>query len=137
MYSLFIWVKPALMFLVMFADRCFSCIVYNWCFSVYLCTASWISYLFSDYGVLTLKITLDLNIWWSVPVSFMYCSCATNVHLIPAPGDESIICLCRERRCVLDVLCVSFCLNIMLVTIRSNSVHSANIRSTLKFLIPY
>ena len=35
---------------------------------------------------LILKINLDLNIWWLLPV----CSCATNVHLIPASGDNEV-----------------------------------------------
>ena len=64
-----------------------------------------------------------------------HCSCATNVHLIPASGDdESIICPCRERGCVQVVLCGSFCLNMVLVTIRSNSVHSANRSSRWNYI---
>ena len=63
----------------------------------------------------------------SPTVCSMHCSCATNVHLIPESGDdeESIVCPCRERGYVQVVLCASFCLNMVLATIRSNSVHSA------------
>ena len=52
---------------------------------------------------------------------------------------KSIICPCRERGCVHVVLCASFCLNMVLVTIRSNSVHSANRSSPLElhFSNPY
>ena len=72
---------------------------------------------------LILKITLDLNIWWSVPqfapriVRVLQMSILYR-HLVMM---KSIICPCRERGCVQVVLCASFCLNMVLVTIISNS----------------
>ena len=52
---------------------------------------------------------------------------------------KSTICPCRERGCVQVVLNHSVCLNMVLITIRSNSVHSANRSSPLElhFLSPY
>ena len=63
---------------------------------------------------LIFKITFDLNIGWSH--SLLH---ALFVCYIPASGDD-------EDGCVQVVLCASFCFNMMLVTIRSNSVHSTN-----------
>ena len=91
--------------------------------------------------LLIMKMTLDLNIWWSVPqfapriVRVLQMSILSR-HLVMM---KSIICPCRERGCVHVVLCASFCLNMVLVTIRSNSVHSANRSSPLElhFPIPY
>ena len=90
---------------------------------------------------LILKMTIDLNIWWPVP---QFAPCIVRVlqmsilswHLVMM---KSIICPCRERGYVQVVLCASFCLNMVLVTIRSNSVHSANRSSPLElhFPIPY
>ena len=90
---------------------------------------------------LILKINFDLNIWWSVPqfapriVGVLQMSILSR-HLVMM---KSIICPCRERGYVQVVLCTSFCLNMVLVTIRSNSLHSANRRSPLElhFPIPY
>ena len=40
---------------------------------------------------LILKMTLDLNIWWSVPQFAPHIvRVATNVHLIPASGDDEV-----------------------------------------------
>ena len=90
---------------------------------------------------LILKMTLDLNIWWSVP------QLAPRIVRVPQMSIlsrhlvmmKSIICPCRERGYVQVVLCASFCLNMVLFTIRSNSVHSANRSSPLElhFPIPY
>ena len=83
-------------------------------------------------------MTLDLNIWRSVRqfapriVRVLQMSILSR-HLVMM---KSIICLCRERGCAQVVLCASFCLNIVLVTIRSNSVHSANRSSPLEFHFP-
>ena len=86
-------------------------------------------------------MTLDLNSWWSVP---QYAPRIVRVpqmsilsrHLVMM---KSIICPCRERGCIQVVLCASFRLNMVLVTIRSNSVHSVNRISPLElhFPIPY
>ena len=89
---------------------------------------------------LILKITLDLNIWWSVTqfapsiVRVLQMSILSR-HLVMM---KSIIYPCRERGCVQVVLCAS-CLNMVLVTMSSNSVHSANRSSPLEshFPIPY
>ena len=86
-------------------------------------------------------MTLDLNIWWSVPQFAPRIVCVLQMsilsrHLVMM---KSIICPCREPGCVQVVLCASFCLNMVLVTIRSNSVHSANRSPPLElhFLIPH
>ena len=103
------------MFPVMFAERCFSDIVHNLLktspaseLSIFLhqtlrvagvsqfaCVQLYgFHKLFSDCDCsLYLKITLDFNIWWSVPQFGLQrnCSCATNVHLIPGNlGDAEV-----------------------------------------------
>ena len=79
-------------------------------------------------------MTLDLNIWWSVPqfaprIVLVLQMSILSRYLVMM---KSIICPCRKRGCVQVVLCASFCLNMVLVTIRSNSVHSANRSSPLE-----
>ena len=57
-------------------------------------------------------ITLDLNIWWSVPqfvprIILLLQMTILSQHLVLM---KFIICPCRERGCVQVVLCASFCL---------------------------
>ena len=86
-------------------------------------------------------LILDLNIWWSVPqfaqriVRVLQMSILSR-HLVMT---KSIICPCQERGCVQMVLSSSFCLNMVLVSIISNAVQSANRNSPLElhFPIPY
>ena len=49
---------------------------------------------------------------------------------------KSIICQCLERGCIQVVLCSSFCLNMMFVTISSNSEHRASRSSALGLHFP-
>ena len=83
-------------------------------------------------------MTLELNIWWSVS---LFAPRIVRVLQMPILSGhlvmmKSIICPCRQRGCVQVVLCASFCLNMVLVTIRSNSVHSANRSSQLELHFP-
>ena len=84
---------------------------------------------------LTLKIALDLNIWLSVPRFAPHIVCVLQMSILSRHllMMKYIICPCCERGCVHVVLCVSFCLSMVLVTIISNSVHSVN-RSSLSEL---
>ena len=85
---------------------------------------------------LILKITLDLNIWWSIPQFSIRIVCVLQMSILSRHPMmmTSIICPCRERGCVHVVLCASFCLN--MVIIRSNLMHSANRSSLLELLFP-
>ena len=92
------------------------------CFSVCMCSALRVHSSFLIVFFLILKMTLYLNIWWSVPqfaprIGRVPQMLIFSRHLVMM---KSIICPCRERGCVQVVLCASFCLNMVLVTIRSN-----------------
>ena len=75
----------------------------------------------------------------SPTVCSTHCGCATNVHLIPASGDDEVNNMTVSRAGMRPGRLASFCLNMVLVTIRSNSVNSANKSSSLElhFPIPY
>ena len=92
----------------------------------------------SSFLIVCFPMTFDLNIWWSVPqfapriVRLLQMSILSRYLVMM----KYIMCPCRERGWVQVVLCAFFCLNMVLVTIRSNSVHSANRSSPLELHLP-
>ena len=85
-----------------------------------------------------LKATFDLSIWWSVQqfaprmARVLWMSILSR-HLVMM---KSIICQCLERGCIQVVLRSSFCLNMVFVTISSNSEHRASRSSPLELHFP-
>ena len=85
-----------------------------------------------------LKATFDLSIRWSVQqlaprmARVLWMSILSR-HLVMM---KSIICQCLDRGCIQVVLRSSFCLNMVIVTISSNSEHRANSRSPLELHFP-
>ena len=82
-----------------------------------------------------LKATFDLSIWWSVqqlapPLARVLWTSILSRHLVMM---KSIICQCLERGYIQVVLHSSFCLNMVFVTISSNSEHRS---SPLEFHFP-
>ena len=158
------------MFLLMFAERCFSGIVHNLLKTIPArgviifrwlgeCIVHFLQQTLRVAGVsqfacvllygfhssflivflLILKMTLDLNIWWSVPqvapriIRLLQMSILSRYLVVM----KYSICPCRERGGGVQVdLSASFSLNMVLVTIRLNSVHSANRSSPLELHSP-
>ena len=85
-----------------------------------------------------LKATFALSIWWSVQqlaprMALVLWMSILSQHLVMM---KSIICQCLERGCIQVVLCSSFCLNMVFVTISSNSEHRASRSSSLELHSP-
>ena len=75
-----------------------------------------------------LKATFDLSIWWSVQqfaprIARVLWMSILSRHLVIM---KSIICQCFERGCIQVVLRSSFWLNMVFVTVSTNSEHRAN-----------
>ena len=85
-----------------------------------------------------LKATFDLSIWWSVQqlaprmARVLWMSILSR-HLAMM---KSVICQCLERGCVKVVLRSSYCLNMVFVTISSNSEHRASRNSPFELHFP-
>ena len=85
-----------------------------------------------------LKVTFDLSIWRSVQLlaprmARVRWMSILSRHLVMM---KSIICQCLERYCIQVVLRSSFCLNMMFVTISSNSEQRASRSSPLELHFP-